>query len=116
MSLPRVGGHAPAAGGLARAALPYIDRGDATAVQVYVSNPRGWTLSPGDPAQDEEFLAGCAARDVHAYIHASLLVNLGSPGAAAANNLWTSAALTAAAGASVPAPLPRLLCEEPRHP
>jgi len=79
VSLPRVGGHAPAAGGLARAALPYIDRGDATAVQVYVSNPRGWTLSPGDPAQDEEFLAGCAARDVHAYIHASLLVNLGSP-------------------------------------
>jgi deoxyribonuclease-4 len=79
VSVTRVGGHAPAAGGLAKAALPYIDRGGATAVQVYVSNPRGWALSPGDPAQDEQFLAGCAERDVHAYIHASLLVNLGSP-------------------------------------
>jgi len=64
VSLTRIGGHAPAAGGLAKAALPYLDRGGATAVQVYVSNPRGWALSPGDPAQDEQFLAGCADRDV----------------------------------------------------
>ena len=79
MTVRRVGGHAPAAGGLARAALPYIDRGEATVVQVYVSNPRGWALSPGDPAEDEAFLAGCADRDVQPYVHASLLVNLGSP-------------------------------------
>lgn len=75
----RLGAHAPAAGGLAKAALPHIDGTGATAVQVYVSNPRGWALSDGDPAQDEGFLAGCADRDVHAYVHASLLVNLGSP-------------------------------------
>jgi len=75
----RLGAHAPAAGGLAKAALPHIDGTGATAVQVYVSNPRGWALSDGDPAQDEGFLAGCAERDVHSYVHASLLVNLGSP-------------------------------------
>ena len=79
MRQTRIGGQAPAAGGLAKAALPYLDRGGATAVQVYVSNPRGWALSPGDPAQDEQFLAGCADRDVYTYVHASLLVNLGSP-------------------------------------
>jgi deoxyribonuclease-4 len=77
-----VGAHVPAAGGLARAALPYVDRVGAAVAQVYVSNPRGWALSPGDPAQDEAFRAGCAERGVTVYVHASLLVNLGSPTAA----------------------------------
>lgn len=67
------------AGGLAKAALPYIDATGAEAVQVYVSNPRGWALTDGNPAQDELFLAGCDERGVPAFIHASLLVNLGSP-------------------------------------
>jgi deoxyribonuclease IV len=75
----RIGGHALVAGGLAKAALPYLDRTGAGAVQVYVSNPRGWALAAGDPRQDEAFRAGCAERDVTAYVHASLLVNLGSP-------------------------------------
>jgi deoxyribonuclease-4 len=74
-----VGGHAPAAGGLAKAALPYVERTGATAVQVYVSNPRGWALNPGDPEQDDAFLKGCADHGVTAYVHAALLVNLGSP-------------------------------------
>ncbi|GGK26271.1 putative endonuclease 4 [Pilimelia terevasa] len=74
-----VGGHAPAAGGLAKSALPYLAATGATAVQVYVGNPRGWALPEGVPAQDEAFRAGCADRDVPAYVHASLLVNLGSP-------------------------------------
>jgi deoxyribonuclease IV len=77
-----VGAHAPAAGGLARSALPHVDASAAEAVQVFVSNPRGWALTDGDPREDEAFLAGCAIRAVPAYIHASLLVNLGSPTAA----------------------------------
>jgi deoxyribonuclease-4 len=44
-----------------------------------VSNSRGWALPPGDPAQDAAFRDGCESRGVPAYIHASLLVNLGSP-------------------------------------
>jgi deoxyribonuclease-4 len=67
------------AGGLAKAGLPYLDASGARAAQVYVSNPRGWTLSEGDPAQDEAFATGCSDRAVPAYVHASLLVNLGSP-------------------------------------
>jgi deoxyribonuclease-4 len=75
----RLGAHAPAAGGLAKSVLPYVDAAKAGAVQVFVSNPRGWALSAGDPAQDEAFTAGCADRGIPTYIHASLLVNLGSP-------------------------------------
>jgi deoxyribonuclease-4 len=75
----RIGAHVPTAGGLARASLPYIEATGADVVQVYVSNPRGWALSTGDRDQDETFTAGCAERDVIAFIHASLLVNLGSP-------------------------------------
>ncbi|GAA4171390.1 deoxyribonuclease IV [Phytohabitans flavus] len=77
-----VGSHTPTAGGLAKAALPYVDGAESEVAQVYVSNSRGWALPPGDPAQDEAFLAGCAVRGLSAYIHASLLVNLGSPTAA----------------------------------
>jgi deoxyribonuclease-4 len=74
----RIGAHVPTAGGLAKS-LPYADTVAAEVMQVYVSNPRGWALSPGDPAQDSAFTAGRAERGICAYIHASLLVNLGSP-------------------------------------
>lgn len=77
-----VGPHAPAGGGIARAALPYLDQTGAEAVQVFIGNPRGWALAAGDRAQDKAFVAGCADRGVPVYIHATLLVNLGSPTAA----------------------------------
>lgn len=74
-----IGSHTPTSGGLAKAALPYLDAACSEVVQVYVSNSRGWALPPGDPAQDVLFRDGCAERNVPVYIHASLLVNLGSP-------------------------------------
>jgi deoxyribonuclease-4 len=74
-----VGSHTKTSGGLAKAALPYADAAGSEAVQVYVSNSRGWALPPGDPAQDTLFRDGCGERGLPAYIHASLLVNLGSP-------------------------------------
>jgi deoxyribonuclease-4 len=76
-----IGAHTPVAGGLTRA-LPYIDATGSGATQIFVSNPRGWALAAGDPAQDEAFARGCADRGVPVYVHASLLVNLGSPTAA----------------------------------
>jgi deoxyribonuclease-4 len=78
-SVAPVGGHAPVAGGLAKAALRYVERTSASAVQVYVSNPRAWALTDGDAKQDEAFLKGCAEHGVASYIHAALLVNVGSP-------------------------------------
>ena len=79
MLLSRVGSHTKTSGGLAKAALPYADAAGSEVVQVYVSNSRGWALPPGDPAQDTLFRDGCGERGLPAYIHASLLVNLGSP-------------------------------------
>jgi len=74
-----IGAHVPAAGGLARRALPYAERVGATAVQVFVSNPRGWALAAGNPAQDEAFRAHCDERGIPVFVHVALLVNLGSP-------------------------------------
>jgi deoxyribonuclease-4 len=74
-----IGSHTRTAGGLARAALPFADAAGSEAVQVYVSNSRGWALPPGDPAQDILFRDGCDERGMPVYIHASLLVNIGSP-------------------------------------
>ena len=77
--MSRIGSHTKTAGGLAKAALPYADAAGSEAIQVYVSNSRGWALPPGDPAQDALFRDGCGERGIPAYVHASLLVNLGSP-------------------------------------
>jgi deoxyribonuclease-4 len=74
-----VGSHTKTAGGLATAALPYADGAGSEAVQVYVSNSRGWALPPGNPVQDMLFRDGCAERGLPAYVHASLIVNVGSP-------------------------------------
>jgi len=74
-----IGGHAAVAGGLVKAGLSYVDNCKAGAVQVYLSNPRGWAVNPADPAQDELFLTGCEERDVVSFVHATLLVNVGSP-------------------------------------
>lgn len=74
-----VGSHTPTSGGLAKAALPYADAAGSQVVQVYVSNSRGWALPAGDPAQDTLFRDGCGERGLPVFIHASLLVNLGSP-------------------------------------
>jgi deoxyribonuclease-4 len=81
-----IGAHAPAAGGLAKAAIPYLAATGSDVVQVYVSNPRGWALADGDPAQDKAFVAGSAGAGVPTFIHASLLVNLGSPTPATVEN------------------------------
>jgi deoxyribonuclease-4 len=74
-----IGAHVPASGGLAKRALPYAARAGATTVQVFVSNPRGWALAAGVPAQDEAFRAHCDAAGWPVFVHATFLVNLGSP-------------------------------------
>jgi deoxyribonuclease IV len=73
--LSPIGSHTSTAGGLAQGGLPYAEKAGSEVVQVYVSNSRGWALPPGDPEQDRMF----RDRGLPAYVHASLLVNLGSP-------------------------------------
>lgn len=73
-----VGAHVPVSGGLLRG-LSYAREIGAGAVQVFVSNPRGWAPSAGNPQQDEAFRAACSAGRIPAYVHAPYLINLGSP-------------------------------------
>ena len=73
-----VGAHVPTSGGLAKA-LAYAREIGAGAVQVFVSNPRGWAPSLGDPAQDEAFREDCRRSSIPVYVHAPYLVNFGSP-------------------------------------
>lgn len=74
-----IGSHVPVAGGLATGALAFATSIGAEAVQVFVSNPRGWALAPGDPRQDAAFRDSCARTLTPAFVHAPYLVNLGSP-------------------------------------
>ena len=73
-----VGAHVPVSGGLVKG-LAYAREIGAGAVQVFVSNPRGWAPSPGDPAQDERFRTQCAEDGLPAFVHSPYLVNFGSP-------------------------------------
>ncbi|MDH2388830.1 deoxyribonuclease IV [Streptomyces sp. HNM0663] len=73
-----VGSHVPVAGGLARIGLGYARELGAEAVQVFVANPRGWATPAGNPAQDEQFRAECAAEGMSAWVHAPYLINFGS--------------------------------------
>jgi deoxyribonuclease IV len=77
--VPPIGAQIQIKGGLARGGLAYTDDVGARAVQVFVGNPRGWRLTPGDPKQDALFTAGCTDRGIPSFIHTPYLVNVGSP-------------------------------------
>lgn len=71
--------HAPVSGGLSRGALRYAATVGADCVQVFVSNPRGWAATAGNPRDDHAFREGTAAGRIPVFVHAPYLVNLGSP-------------------------------------
>lgn len=73
-----VGAHVPVGGGLVKS-LAYAREIGAGAVQVFVSNPRGWAPSAGNPAHDATFRESCSADGLPAFVHAPYLVNFGSP-------------------------------------
>ncbi|MGJ6961448.1 deoxyribonuclease IV [Streptosporangium sp. G11] len=74
-SLSPIGGHVSVTGGLAKGGLRYAADIGAEMIQVFVTNPRGWALAAGNPAQDTEL------RDsgTLSFVHAPYLVNMGSP-------------------------------------
>jgi deoxyribonuclease-4 len=76
-STPRspIGAHVPVAGGLATGGLKYAAQIGAEAIQVFVSNPRGWAQAPGRPAED----ALLRENGTPVYVHAPYLINPGSP-------------------------------------
>ena len=90
---PLLGCHVPASGGLAKRSVAYADAVEAECVQVFVTNPRGWALAKGDPDQDAKFRAVAEER-LPAYVHASFLINLGTPDEAIAEKSAQSLAHT----------------------
>ena len=76
-----IGAHVPVAGGRATGGLKYAAEIGAEAVQVFVSNPRGWALAAGKPAEDERLRAYGVDHDFPVFVHTPYLVNFGSPSA-----------------------------------
>jgi deoxyribonuclease IV len=70
-----IGAHVPVAGGLGTGGLRYAAEIGAEAVQVFVSNPRGWATAAGRPTEDAKL------RDagLPVFVHANYLINFGSP-------------------------------------
>ncbi len=78
---PRIGAHVPVSAGFA-AALRYAADIGAEAIQVFVSNPRSWSLPGGDPAEQareagtiRHRLAGAG---LPVFVHTPYLINVGS--------------------------------------
>jgi deoxyribonuclease IV len=78
---PPVGSHVDVAGGLASQGLAYAADVGAEAIQVFVSNPRGWSasaLKAGDRAEETLLAARAAQAGLPVFVHAPYLINLGS--------------------------------------
>jgi deoxyribonuclease-4 len=74
-----IGAHVPVAGGLASGGLRYAAEIGAEAIQVFVSNPRGWAMAAGRPAEDEKLRAHSERHGMPVFVHSPYLINLGSP-------------------------------------
>jgi deoxyribonuclease-4 len=74
-----IGAHVPVAGGLATGGLRYAAQIGAEAIQVFVSNPRGWAPAAGKQAEDERLRAHCEQSGMPVFVHSPYLINIGSP-------------------------------------
>lgn len=74
-----VGAHVPVAGGLATGGLRYAALVGAEAIQVFVSNPRGWAQAAGRPEEDRLLRDHGDKTGMPVFVHSPYLVNLGSP-------------------------------------
>jgi deoxyribonuclease-4 len=72
--VPLIGSHATITGGVATGGLAYAAEVGAEVIQVFVSNPRGWTAGPGDAGQD----ARLRESEIPVFVHATYMINLGS--------------------------------------
>jgi len=74
-----IGAHVPVTGGLVAGGLRYAALTGAEAIQVFASNPRGWASAAGDARQDAALRDHVASTGLPVFVHATYLVNLGSP-------------------------------------
>ncbi|OUC92721.1 deoxyribonuclease IV [Streptosporangium minutum] len=76
-SLSLIGGQVSVTGGLAKGGLQYASDIGAEMIQVFVSNPRGWSPAVGNPVQDARLVES----GMLSFVHAPYLINMGSPSA-----------------------------------
>jgi len=86
LTTPRIGAHVPTSGGMATRSIEYAQTIKAEAIQVFASSPRTWATSAPNPAMDEAFKTKTSDLDIETYVHASFLINLGSPTASTYEN------------------------------
>lgn len=75
----RIGAHTPTTGGMAKRSIEYAITTGAEVIQVFASSPRMWAMPAAKPDLDEAFKIKAADLDIHTYVHAPFLINLGSP-------------------------------------
>ncbi|MBV2366271.1 deoxyribonuclease IV [Streptomonospora nanhaiensis] len=100
LAVSPIGAHVPVAGGLATRGLAYAAEVDAEAVQVFVSNPRGWAVTAGDPAEDAA-LRERTDTGLPVFVHATYLINLGAPDDAVAERSLASLEHALVRGAAI---------------
>ncbi|CAB4861894.1 MAG: deoxyribonuclease IV [Actinobacteria bacterium] len=77
--LSRIGAHTPTTGGMAKRSIEYAQVTGAEVIQVFASSPRMWAMPPAKLDLDEAFKIKASELDIHTYVHAPFLINLGSP-------------------------------------
>lgn len=77
--ISRIGAHTPTTGGMAKRSIEYAKTTGAEVIQVFASSPRMWAMPVPKPDLDAAFKEKAVELDIHTYVHAPFLINLGSP-------------------------------------
>lgn len=97
----RIGAHTPTTGGMAKRSIEYAKTTGAEVIQVFASSPRMWAMPESKPDLDAAFREKAVELDIHTYVHAPFLINLGSPTQATYTNSLASTAYSLQRGADI---------------
>ena len=86
---------------MAKRSIEYAKTTGAEVIQVFASSPRMWAMPAAKPDLDEAFKIKAAELDIHTYVHAPFLINLGSPTEATYLNSLASTAYSLGRGADI---------------
>ncbi|MDP1852131.1 MAG: deoxyribonuclease IV [Candidatus Planktophila sp.] len=99
--LSRIGAHTPTTGGMAKRSIEYAKTTGAEVIQVFASSPRMWAMPAAKPDLDDAFKEKAIELDIHTYVHAPFLINLGSPTEATYVNSLASTSYSLKRGADI---------------
>jgi deoxyribonuclease-4 len=97
----KIGAHVPTSGGMATRSIEYALTIEAEAIQVFASSPRTWATSTPNPQMDEKFREKTTEHDIEPYVHASFLINLGSPSQSTYENSLSATAYSLKRGREI---------------